>query len=213
MIPWHHITLFGDVSITSLAALAILIWLLAEKEHRLAFWWALLFAGGTALVVASKIAYIGWGIGIHALDFSGFSGHAMRITAVAPVLMYLLLQKTSPAMRALGVFCGFLFAALVGVSRLAVHAHSVSEVVSGWILGGVISVAFIGVASSLQKYIFNPKRIALVVLALLPAPYVQPAPTQEWLTTVSLYISGHDKPYHRVSWKPCPPQAKPPIES
>jgi len=204
MIPWNQITLFGDVSITSLAALAIFAWLLAENEKRLALWWAILYAAGLGIVTASKIAFIGWGIGIAALDFSGFSGHAMRITAVAPVLLYLLLQKCMPSIRAFGILCGFAFAGLVGISRLAVHAHSVSEVVSGWVLGGMVSVAFIGIASSLRKYIFSPVRIGLILLTLLPAPYVQPAPTQKWLTSMTLYISGHDRPFRRASWHPCP---------
>jgi membrane-associated phospholipid phosphatase len=203
MIPWNHITLFGDVSITSLAALAIGAWLLAENEKRLALWWAILYAAGLAVVTASKIAFIGWGIGIAALDFSGFSGHAMRITAVAPVLLYLILQKTSSPIRAFGVLCGFAFAGLIGISRLAIHAHSVSEVVSGWILGGIVSIAFIGIAGSLRKYIFSPMRIGLILLTLLPAPYVQPAPTQKWLTSMTLYISGHDRPFRRANWNVC----------
>lgn len=213
MIPWNHITLFGDVSITSLAALAIGAWLLAENEKRLALWWAILYVAGLGVVTASKIAFIGWGIGIAALDFSGFSGHAMRITAVAPVLLYLILQKSAPSIRAFGVLCGFAFAGLVGISRLAVHAHSVSEVVSGWILGGIVSIAFIGIAGSLRKYIFSPLRIGLILLTLLPAPYVQPAPTQKWLTSMTLYISGHDKPFRRASWPPCPQPHRPPTES
>lgn len=207
MIPWHQITLFGDITIMSLAALAIGAWLLAADEKRLALWWAVLFAAGTGIVVATKIAFIGWGIGIRSLDFSGISGHAMRVAAVIPVLMYLMTQKASPAIRAFGVLGGFTFAALVSISRLAVHAHSVSEVLSGWILGAIISVMFIGVANPLRKHVSSPLRVALILLTLLPAPYVQPAPTQKWLTSMTLYIFGHDRPFRRANWSPCPPPA------
>lgn len=214
MIPWAQITRFGDITIMSTTALAIATWLLVEDEKRLALWWTLLFAAGTGIVAVTKIAFIGWGIGIRSIDFAGFSGHAVRVTAVIPVLLYLMLQKASPATRAIGVWCGYAVAVLLGVSRLAVHAHSVSEVVAGWILGGMISLAFISVASSLQRHVFSPLRIGLILLALLPAPYVQPAPTQKWLTRVTLYFSGHDRPFHRAGWhKPCIPPSTPAAES
>ena len=198
MIPWTHITHFGDLTVTSLAAIAIAAWLLAEGEQRLAIWWSGLFLGGLAVVALTKMAFIGWGIGIHVLDFTGFSGHSMRATAVIPVLFYLMLHRAASPLRAWGVLAGFALAILIGVSRLVLHAHSVSEVVSGTLLGGLVSASFMWVAGSLRKHVFNRLRIALSLLALLPAPYVQPAPTQEWLTDVSLFFSGHDKPFLRT---------------
>jgi membrane-associated phospholipid phosphatase len=198
MIPWTHITHFGDLTVTALIAFAIGAWLLAEGEQRLAIWWSALFLGGLAIVALTKMAFIGWGIGIHALDFTGFSGHCMRATAVIPVLFYLMLQRAPSPLRTWGVLAGFALAGLIGVSRLVLHAHSVSEVVSGTLLGGIVSLSFMWVAGSLRKHVFNRLRIVLSVLALLPAPYVQPAPTQEWLTDVSLFFSGHEKPFLRA---------------
>jgi membrane-associated phospholipid phosphatase len=197
MIPWTHITHFGDLTVTSLAAFAIAAWLYAEGEQRLAIWWSTLFLGGLAVVTLTKMAFIGWGIGIHAIDFTGFSGHCMRATAVIPVLFYLMLQRASSPLRTWGVLSGFAFAGLIGVSRLVLHAHSVSEVISGTLLGGAISIAFMWIAGSLRKHVFNRLRIVLSLLALLQAPYVQPAPTQEWLTDVSLFFSGHERPFLR----------------
>lgn len=215
MIPWSKITLFGDVTITSLVALAIGVMLLADGEKRLALWWMLLFSAGMALVAATKIAYIGCGIGVGLgpLHFSGISGHAMRAAAVPPVLLYLMLKKASPTSRMFGVLCGYGVAMLIGVSRLAVHVHSVSEVVTGWMLGGLVSAAFIRLASPLRKSVFTRFRVSLILLALLPAPYVRPAPTQDWLVSMTLYISGHDRPYQRVEWKQCRPSQRRAIES
>ncbi len=199
MISWNHITQFGDVTITMLVAFAIAAWLYIEDERRLSLWWSGLFTAGLGIVVVTKMAFIGWGIGIRAVDFTGFSGHAMRATAVIPVLFYLMLQKVRPALRTMGVLAGLAGAALIGMSRLTLHTHSVSEVVAGTALGAAVSMTFIWIAAeSLRKHVFNPLRIALSVLALLPAPYVQPAPTQEWLTDVSLFFSGHDKPFLRT---------------
>lgn len=204
MISWTHITRFGDFSIMSIAAFAITAWLLAEDERRLAFWWSVLFVGGMAIVTLTKMAFIGWGIGIHALDFTGFSGHSTRATAVIPVMFYLMLQRAHPPLRTLGVLLGFALAVLIGISRLVLHAHSVAEVVSGTLLGGLISLSFMWIAGSLRKHVFNRLRVALSLLALLPAPYVQPAPTQKWLTNVALFFAGHDKPHLRAGCREVP---------
>jgi membrane-associated phospholipid phosphatase len=202
MIDWTDITHYGDVTITSLAAAVIAAWLFIEDEKRLAFWWSVLFAGGMGIVIATKMAFIGWGIGIRAIDFAGFSGHAMRSAAVLPVLFYLILQRARFIVCAGGVLLGFVCAAMIGVSRILMHTHSTSEVVAGLLLGGAISLAFIRIAhTSLSKHVFKPLRIALSMLALLPAPYVHPAPTQQWLTEITLYVSGHDHPYPRSDWR------------
>jgi len=127
--------------------------------------------------------------------------------AVLPVLFYLILEKAPPAVRATGTALGFAFGALVGVSRVAVHAHSVSEAVTGMALGAVVSICFLRIASSaLRKQVFNPLRIALSLIALLQAPYVHPAPTQQWLTSISLYFSGREEPFLRTGWKAHPPR-------
>lgn len=211
MIDWTDVTNFGDITITSLAALAIAAWLFIEDEKRLALWWSLLFAGAMGVVIVTKMAFIGWGIGIRSLDFAGFSGHAMRSAALMPVLFYLILQRTRFSVRIMGVALGLLFAAIVGMSRLAVHAHSLSEVVAGWILGAAVSLAFIRVAyASLSRHVFKPLRIVLSLLALLPAPYVHPAPTQQWLTEITLFFTGHDHPYPRTDWKLGQPNRVPP---
>lgn len=203
MIDWTDLTRFGDVTIMSLMALAIAAWLFVEDEKRLALWWSALFAGGIGVVVATKMAFIGWGIGIRTLDFTGFSGHTMRVAAVMPVLFYLMLQKAGFTLRAAAMVFGLVFGAAVGASRLALHAHSVSEVVAGWLLGTAISIAFIrNAANSLSKHVFKPLRIVLSLLMLLPAPYVYPAPTQQWLTEIALFFSGHDQPFPRAGRQP-----------
>jgi membrane-associated phospholipid phosphatase len=211
MIDWTDITTYGDVTTTSLAAAAIAAWLFIEDEKRLAFWWSVLFAAGMGIVVATKMAFIGWGIGIRAIDFAGFSGHAMRAAAVLPVLLYLILQRTRFILRAGGVVLGFSCAAMIGVSRIVLHTHSVSEIGAGLLLGAAVSLTFIHIAhTSLSKHVFKPLRIALSLLALLPAPYVHPAPTQQWLTELTLYFSGHEQPFPRADWraeKRRPPEA------
>lgn len=210
MIDWADITHFGDITITACTALAIAVWLLIEGEKRLAVLWSVLFAGALALVVATKIAFIGWGIGIAAIDFTGISGHATRAAAVMPVLFYLILQKTPPAVRATGAALGLAGGALVAVSRVAVHAHSVSEAAAGLALGAAISIGFLHAAGkSLRRPVFNPLRTALSAIVLLQAPYVHTAPTERWLTDLTLYMTGHEKPFPRAGRKTHPHNTHP----
>jgi membrane-associated phospholipid phosphatase len=203
MVSWITITRLAGITVTAPIALGIAAFLVLEGERRLALWWCLLFAAGLALVAATKIAFIGWGIGIHPLDFTGASGHAMRAMALAPVALYLILQNAPRHLRAAGVLTGFAFGMLIGISRIVLRAHTVSEVVAGWLLGAAVSIAFICIAGSLQKTVFTPTRIAGGLLALfLLAAFGRPFPTQYWLTKVSLYVSGHDQPFVRAGSKP-----------
>ncbi len=209
MISWSSITSLGGFSVMAPAAVAITAWLLLGRAWRLTAWWVFLFIGGMTLVVATKIAFIGWGLGIRSLDFTGFSGHVMRATAVAPVLIYLILQKTPGFVRAMGVILGLVFGAIIAVSRLEVHAHSVSESISGWVLGAMVSVGFIWILSKAPKVKLHPWFIILSLLALLVTPYLEPTPTQRWIINAALNLSGHETPYIRVTWKQAPATWRP----
>jgi membrane-associated phospholipid phosphatase len=208
MISWMTITRLAGITVTAPVALAIAALLTLEGERRLALLWCLLFAAGLSLVVLTKMAFIGWGIGIRPLDFTGASGHAMRAMALAPVILYLVLQRAPRHVRTTGVLAGYAFGVIIGISRIVLHAHSASEVVAGWLLGVVVSLGFICIAGSLQKPVFNAARIAAGMAALfLVAVYGQPISAQSWLTKATLYISGHDKPFVRAGARPV--QTKP----
>ncbi|MDB5823701.1 MAG: rane-associated phospholipid phosphatase [Herminiimonas sp.] len=197
MFLWHKITFVGDSVVLLPAGLVILAWLAAGHAWRLALLWSALFASGLVVVLATKIAFIGWGIGIESLDFTGVSGHAMRASAIFPVIAWLFLQRSSGSARNLGILVGVGLGLLVTVSRVVLHYHSVSEAVSGWMLGSVVALLFIRVGQGLAKPQLNRWLIALAMLGLLPTSYAEPAPTSQWMNTVALYLSGHDRPYVR----------------
>ena len=79
--------------------------------------WALLFGGVGAIVCASKLAFMGWGIGIRELDFTGFSGHSALSASIWPVMMWLLTGRFSTAVRKTAVLSGYALALLIGYSR------------------------------------------------------------------------------------------------
>lgn len=202
MIPWLEITRFGDLVVTAPAAAAITVWLAMGRAWRLAAWWWILFIGGMALVVATKIAFIGWGLGIRPLDFTGISGHAMRATAVYPVLFYLALLHPTPWLRMLSIAAGLSVAILIDISRVLVHAHSISEVVAGFLLGGLISVIFLrGVASIKALPVAHWVLAAGLLGVILSASSLKPAPTERWVEHMALALSGHDRPYTRSDWQ------------
>jgi membrane-associated phospholipid phosphatase len=201
MIPWTKITMFGDTVVMMPAAAIIAVWLLAGRAWRMALWWGLLFTLGLIAVAATKIAFIGWGIGISALDFTGISGHAMRASAVLPVIASLLLQPASPPARTAGITLGVALGLLIGESHIVLGYHSVSEVVAGCLLGSAVGLGFIRMSDPLSGPQLDRRLAALSLFALLPTSYAEPAPTQGWITSVALYLSGHDKPYVRATGK------------
>lgn len=204
MISWLGITSLGSVTVMTPVAIAISVWLALSRAWAMALWWCVLFIGTSLVVVATKIAFIGWGLGIQSLDFTGFSGHVMRAAVVAPVLFYLMLQKASSLVRKSGIALGLAFGVWIGISRLEVNAHSVSESVSGWILGAIVSLGFIWLLSHSPKINLNRWVVVLSISGLLATPYIPHIPTQSWITQVALYLSGHDRPYIRANWKMAP---------
>lgn len=200
MTAWLRITSFGDSVVTIPAAVAITLWLLSSRSWRMAAWWIVLFGAGLTLVVATKIAFIGWGVGIAAIDFTGISGHAMRATAVLPIIGYLAFSWSTQRIRLAGFAAGFSIALLISLSRVMVDAHSVSEAVSGALLGTAISLAFMRLTSSLIRPAISGWLMVLSMAGLLFASSADPAPTQEILTDIALKLSGHERPFTRSDW-------------
>lgn len=207
MFPWTKITGLGDTNLMAPAALLIGLWLLLARRPRELGWWCLLLALAMALVSATKIAFIGWGIGIPALNFTGISGHTTFALAVLPVMTFLLLQHRPMALRRAGVAAGLLCGLLVGVSRLVLGFHSTSEVVSGALLGTAVSLGFIRVAGSLRVHSLKPVLVGCSFAVLAAASTLQAAPTQHLFVRVALYMSGHEQPYVRGRLPRYPAQA------
>ena len=197
---WHILSLIGSLAVTGPIGVAIAIYLVAGRQWRLTVAWAMLFGIGMALVVVTKMAFMGWGLGVASVEFAGFSGHAMRAAAVYPVAGYLVLRSSGPLARYLGAAAGVLLAVLIAISRVPTLAHSVSEVVTGAIVGLLVAGAFIHYASREQRWALSRMLAVLCVPVVLVAPKVEPVPAEEWITKAALYLSGRDRPYTRAMW-------------
>jgi uncharacterized membrane protein YgaE (UPF0421/DUF939 family) len=144
---------------------------------------------------------MGWGIGVQSVEFAGFSGHAMRAAAVFPVAGFLAFRSSPPAARHLATALGVLLAVLISISRVYVRAHSVSEVVTGCLLGLAVAALFIWYAGNEHHMALSRVLVALCLPILLVAPRVEPIPTETWIAQAALYLSGRDHPYTRAIWR------------
>jgi membrane-associated phospholipid phosphatase len=208
---WFAVTRLGEAQILLPAFLAGALWLAfarpAGARHRVAqgnahahdhparrsaLRWVAAVVATTAVVTASKVAFLGYGLGIAALDFTGFSGHSMYATAILPVLAALVAGRR-------GAIVGALLALLITWSRVTLGAHSWSEAISGLVLGAAAA------GWTLADYLAHPGAVRapwwlpLVLVAwltLLPfkAP---PSRTHSLVVSIALKMSGHHRPYTR----------------
>jgi membrane-associated phospholipid phosphatase len=207
---WLAVTRLGESEILLPAFLAGALWLAfarpawargrrAASAHAhdhpargAALRWVAGIVGATAVTTASKIAFLGFGIGFAAIDFTGFSGHSMYATAILPVLGAIVFGQR-------GAVAGALLAAVVMVSRVEVGAHSWSEAVSGLVLGGLVAwwtlALYLGHPGAVRVPLLLPIALACW-LTVLPwrGP---PSHTHGLVVALSLKLSGRTQPYTR----------------
>ena len=199
---WPFLTRFGEMQMLLPAALcAILILHRKEATRPLAIGWLVALTLASLVTTTSKVAFIGWGIGLPEIDFTGISGHAMFAMAVLPLLFATLASQLAPPQQRLSVAVGFVLALLVGQSRLAIDVHSVSEVLAGVLLGGAVSLSML-VKNSLPRATTSwPMAVVFCgffAVSLLNTPQVNP---HSWVTQLSLKLSGTTTPNTRESVK------------
>ncbi len=205
---WHGVTRAGEVGILLPAAL-LAAWLLVLRRDngRTAGIWLASLGVAMLITLASKLAFLGWGLGWAALNFSGVSGHAMMAAAVYPVLFVVLI----PAPSAVGRWCtagaGIALALLVAVSRIVVGAHSWSEVIAALALGAVVSAIVLGGNGMALGFAHRQARVSstralaapLVIamwLTMMPA-FGPSLNSHSMITQWSLRLSGRSAPYTR----------------
>ena len=208
---WLAVTRLGEAQILLPAFCAGALWLALARpagargrlaqgnahahDHparRSALRWVAGIAATTVVTTLSKIAFLGFGIGIAALDFTGFSGHSMYSWAILPVLAAIVAGWR-------GVPVGVALAMLITYSRVDLGAHSWSEAISGMALGAAAA------GWTLADYLAHPGAVRApwwlplllaAWLTLLPmrAP---PSRTHGLVVAISLKLSGHTRPYTR----------------
>lgn len=197
---WPVVTRLGEAEILlPVALLTAAVLVLRANKRRLALQWMALLCVAVVITTVSKVAFIGWGLGWAAINFTGVSGHAMFAAAIYPLLMVTLVGGNAGTLsrQRLGVLLGSAVAVLVGVSRLAVDAHSVSEVLAGWLVGGSVTVAVL-VRADTGNVVMRP--IVPFILALwvsVTLVQMQASHTHSLVTRLALHLSGHTQPFTR----------------
>lgn len=196
---WHLITRLGEIQILIPAALLVAFAMLRQHDARVAGVDWLGSLGVAALITTiTKVAFIGWEWGYAPLNFTGISGHSMFAAAVFPMLLGALPDAAWPQVRKWAFALGALLAVVVGVSRLAVGVHSVSEVASGLALGGCVSL-YCARRHALRLAQVNPLVPLLVMAWLVVSPLQTPQiQTHSLVTQLALKLSGRTVPYTRA---------------
>lgn len=194
---WLVITHLGAAGIMLPMLLMITAGLWLAGQTSAVVTWTLAMTAGAVVVLASKVAFIGWGWGSASLNFTGISGHTMLAASIFPVWMGWLLAGPGRRFSLYGVALGLAIGAVVGWSRLVLGAHSPSEVILGWFLGmGISLVACKAIRGQVPSQGWD-KLVAVLLLLTFSPSLSSYLPTHKWEVRVALALSGHARPYVR----------------
>ena len=197
ILVWHAITHLGAASIILPLVLIAAVALWACRQRLALRNWLLALGAAASVTLLTKILFMGWGVGIAAIDFTGISGHALLATSVLPLLFGWLWAPLRGRFNRTGVTIGLLLGALVAVSRVVLGAHSASEVIMGWGVGALVCAIAI---RSLDDPSHRPwlTRLSVLLLGLTLVGDVSTyLPTHNWETAIALRLSGREKPFTR----------------
>jgi len=136
------VTRCGDPPVLVAVAALVAVALIVRREHVVAWSWLVTTAGGALLNRALKELY-GRARPVHdhgfatAAGYSFPSGHASGSLVVYGFLCYLLVRHTASRWHAPLLLTGLLIVVLVGLSRVMLQVHYVSDVLAGWTSAGV----------------------------------------------------------------------------
>ncbi len=194
---WRVITHLGSAGLVVPILAIVLIGLWQSGQRRAVRVWLLSLALAVITTVASKLLFLGWGIGVVALNFTGISGHAVLATSVLPVFFSWAMASAPQRFSVAGALFGLGLSVGVGLSRLVLGMHSESEVVAAWAIGLLVSAVTLNSLEGLQRRLWFSSLSPLILLLALNTTTSNYLPTHEWEVRLALLLSGHDQPHHR----------------
>ncbi len=201
MTGWMFLTRWGNSVLLLPVAACICISLWAGGDRRVAWHWAFTFGGAVLIVLVTKLAFLGWGIGSHSFDFTGISGHSTLAASVLPMLGWWLTRDRTLSVQRTAVLAAWIVALVVGASRVSVSVHSVSEVVCGLALGTLVAWAVIP-----QGYVAKNRSAfrwallgALLIAGMLPG-LGESDEAHGLVMRIALQLSGRTEPFTRETF-------------
>lgn len=189
----------ADTAVMLPLAGAIAGWLIAGRAWKAAAYWCVMFGAGLAVVALSKILFLGWAAGIPSLDFKALSGHTLRATVVMPVFFFVALQRAPFRWRATGVALGMACSIGIGILLVRFNYHTPSEVIATSVLGSLVSLGFIRIASMLPAPRINGWMGPLSLLFFVVIFNLKLSSMNQQLVDIALYLSDREHPY---AWSP-----------
>jgi membrane-associated phospholipid phosphatase len=133
------LTEFGDAAVLLPLAATLLLWLLLSRAPRAAAWWVVAVAVCAGQTAVLKIFFYGCP---PAPDLHSPSGHTSLSTLVYGAVALIVAVEDRSRRRRLTIAAGCGVVLAIALSRLALNAHSVPEVVLGLVVGGAALAVF-----------------------------------------------------------------------
>jgi membrane-associated phospholipid phosphatase len=194
---WPLLSRLGQAEVILPCMLTLGLWFAVDRERRTAMIWLACLLSAVAITVASKIAFLGWGVGIASLDFTGISGHSMLAAAIWPIALAALAARHQADLRPVVILVGYGLALFVAVSRVMVGAHSPSEALAGFVLGSLVSGTVLLSASPTQRMTPGLLSLALTFWLVIAPVQMPPTKTHGLITRLALQLANRSQPYTR----------------
>ena len=195
---WLALSRLGAAGVLLPVAVVVAIDLWRGGQQAAVRAWTTALLPAMVVTLASKVLFFGWGVGSARFDFTGISGHALLAMSILPVLGNWLSLAETRRLCPAGVVVAMTLAAAVGVSRVALGAHSWSEVAAAWAIGAVVSMlALRAMRPSVRRRPWSARLAPLAVLLALATSASSHLPTHAWEVALSLQFSGRQQPYDR----------------
>jgi len=194
---WQFITHLGSASLLLPFFGVALLELWVSHQKSAIYLWIVALSIGVIVTLISKILFLGWGIGVASLNFTGISGHAFLATSIIPIVFYSFSGGLQEKAKNIGFWIGLILSLLVGISRIVLGMHSLSEVVFGWVLGLTVCVFALSAIKYYEQrysYLHLATMVLLVAVGSTTPNYL---PTHDLEIKLALTLSGHEKAFTR----------------
>jgi membrane-associated phospholipid phosphatase len=201
---WHWPSALGNAAqvLPLLACVALLLAMQSREARRGAAQWLIVAVAAGGIVAASKIAFYGWGTGVHAWNLTTPSGHTVGALVFWPVFLALLVPPAQTGWRRTAIALGVALALLCGMSRWMIHAHPLSEVLAGLAVGGLATLITLHALRDRHLALSRAATIAGLLFALGACSLLQPfaLPSERWFAQCGAWLAGRDAPLSRKLW-------------